>query len=63
MKVCLYAGDMNLYRKMKTVCRKKNVLGNKTVKTFFLVKIFYSPMHCYSQGKNLIRFDQFTAAV
>ena len=47
MKVCLYAEDMNLNRKDE----KKNVdiqkfdfLGNKMVKTFFLVQMFYSPM-------------------
>ena len=50
MKVCLYAGDMTLNRK---VCRIKregkkiinDFIGNKTVKTFlFLVQMFYSPM-------------------
>ena len=47
MKVCLYAGDMNLHRKDETEyvkIRKFDFLGNKTVTTFFLVQMFYSPM-------------------
>ena len=40
MKVCLYAGDMHLNRKDERKCveiQKFDFLGNKTVKTFFLV--------------------------
>ena len=47
MKVCSYAGDMNLNRKdgKKYVeVQTLDFLGNKTVKSFFLVKLFYSPM-------------------
>ena len=44
MKVCLYAGDMNLNREDEKVCRntkkKEDFLGNKTVKTFFYSKCF-----------------------
>ena len=39
MKVCLFAGDMNINRKPeKKVCKKVQnfvLLGNKMVKTFF----------------------------
>ena len=38
------AGNMNLNRKMKKYVDIKMILGNKTVKTFFLVQMFYSPM-------------------
>ena len=47
MKVRLYARDMNLNRKdKKKVCRntKFDFLGNKTVKHFFPVQMFYSLM-------------------
>ena len=47
MKVLLYAGDMHLNRKdgKKYVkIQKSDFLGNKTVKTFFLVQMFSSPM-------------------
>ena len=44
MKVCLYAGDMNLNRKDEkkyAEIQKIDFLGNKTVKTFFfLVQMF-----------------------
>ena len=53
MNVCLYAGDMNLNRKdekkyveiqQKKKKKKMTFLGNKTLKTFFLVQMFYSPL-------------------
>ena len=42
----LYDRDMNINRKYeKKVCRntKNEFLENKTVKTFFLVQMFYNP--------------------
>ena len=46
MKVRLYAGDRNInrkYEKKYAEIQKKNIfLGNKTVKTFFLVQMFYN---------------------
>ena len=47
MKVCLCAGDINLNRKDETkVCRNTKIrfLGNKTVKTSYIVQMFYCPM-------------------
>ena len=47
MKVCLYAGDVHLNRKDENKyieIQKFDFLGNKTVKTFFLVQMFSSPM-------------------
>ena len=47
MKVCLSAGGMNLDRKdeRKHVEIQKFIyLGNRTVKTFFLVLMFYNHM-------------------
>ena len=47
MKVHLYAGDMLLNRKDEkkyVEIQKFEFLGNKTVKTFFLVQMFYGPM-------------------
>ena len=47
MKMRLYAGDMHLNKKdgKKYVEIKKfDFLGNKTVKTFFLVQMFHTHM-------------------
>ena len=47
MEVRLYAGDMHLNRKdekMYVEIQKIDFLGNKTLKTFFLVQMFSSPM-------------------
>ena len=48
MRVRLYAGDTLLNRKDENKqyveIQKFDFLGNKTVKTFFLVQMFYSPM-------------------
>ena len=44
----LYAGDMHLNRKDEKkyvqIQKKNDFLGNKMVKTFFLVQMFSNPM-------------------
>ena len=47
MKMRIYAGDTNLNRKAEkkyVEIQKFNFLGNKTVKTVFIVQMFYSRM-------------------
>ena len=49
MKLCLYAGDMNLNKNdEKKVCRntKKLIFKKQNSENFFVVQMFYSPISC-----------------